>query len=67
MWTIYGNNKLLEVYEAKMCTNIAQDRHKEQEGRTKENMKEENTRGGKRVILNQTQKNGEGARQEGKI
>lgn len=67
MWTIYGNNKLLEVYETKTCTNIAQDRHKEQEGRTKENVKEENTRGGKRVILSQTEKNGEGARQAGKI
>lgn len=67
MWTIYGSNKLLEVYETKMCTNIAQDRHKEQEGRTKENMKEKNTRGEKRVILSQCEKNGEGARQAGKI
>lgn len=59
---------MLEVYETKTCTNIAQDGHKEQEGRTKENVKEEeNTRGGKRVILSQTEKNGEGARQAGKI
>lgn len=67
MWKIYGNNKLLEVYETKTCTNIAQDGHKEQEGRTKENVKEENTKGAKRMILCQTEKNGEGARQAGKI